>query len=41
MKIGWRAGGGGVGIIANTKNLDHLTANSEKFAVTVKINKRK
>ena len=32
-------GGGGVGITGNTKILGHLTVNSTKFAVTVKINK--
>ena len=31
--------GGGVGITANTNILGHLTANTKKFAVTVKINK--
>ena len=32
-------GGGEDGITADTKILGHLTANSKKFAVTVKINK--
>ena len=31
--------GGGVGATANTKILGHLTANSKKFTVNVKINK--
>ena len=31
--------GGGVGIATNTKILGHLTANSIKFDVIVKINK--
>ena len=31
-------GGGGFGIAATSKSLGHLTANSKKFTVTVKIN---
>ena len=30
---------GGVGVTTNAKILGHLTANSKKFTVTVKINK--
>jgi len=30
---------GAISIIANTEILGHLTANSKKFVVTVKINK--
>jgi len=38
-KEGLDGGGGEVDITANTKILGDLTANSKKFATTVKINK--